>query len=143
MAKGSKHHHFHNNKTNAKHLNCSVNIIPCPANPVKHCVKLKGFENMANYIEKIFERADIRQICSFLLNGVPAQDKDERSYFTRLNLSKDKVQAIANEQLQDEFIAEKFMETMYESWNTYQNVYMEIGIKIGMKLASEYSNKMN
>ena len=93
-----------------------------------------------DYIEKIFERANIQQLCSFLLYG--AEDEyDARPYRDRLNVSHQKLTARLHSEYPDFNSYEEITSLVYEYATALESVYMEIGLKIGTTLMLELLRK--
>lgn len=84
-----------------------------------------------DYIEQIFARAELQQICSFLLYGAE-RELDTRSYREReetaLRHVIDQLQAHLPEE-------EDALSNLVCAYGTVcQDVYMEIGLQVGAKL---------
>ena len=87
-----------------------------------------------NYIDAIFERADLNLITEFLMDGAVGI-KDSRPYKERLDESEDVwVEYIESRDLTRREKSE-LTEEVLKYIGTVQSVYMEIGLQIGAKLA--------
>lgn len=93
-----------------------------------------------DYIEKIFERAKIQQLCSFLLYGVE-DECDARSYRDRLDVPHNKLTARLHKEYPDMGSYEEITALVYEYATALESVYMEIGLKIGTTLTLELLRK--
>jgi len=87
-----------------------------------------------NHIKKIFERADIQQICEFLVSGLDLDELDKHTYGERLEEGSLRIVNRLKKMSKDE---EEFSD-MYEDFSdatvAYTNVCLEIGMKTGARL---------
>lgn len=91
-----------------------------------------------SYIDSIFERADIKQIVSFLLCGTENNIISTKSYKERLDESGSPVIKAINEHFHDNTVKEDFEHMVLDSWSEYESVFLEIGMLVGAKLALQY-----
>lgn len=91
------------------------------------------------YLAEILARADIQQICSFLLYGAecavdprPGEER-ERSALQHIT---DRLQALLPEAV------DEITSLVYEYGNAFQDVYMEIGLQAGIKMAAHACRKL-
>ena len=96
-----------------------------------------------NYIDAIFERADLNLITEFLMDGAVGI-KDSRPYKERLEESEKVWVEYIESRLLTRREKSELTEEVLKYAGTVQSVYMEIGIQIGAKLAWKiYGNLMN
>lgn len=90
-----------------------------------------------SYIAKILERADIRQIRNFLLDGVesPKENNNNINYEKRLEDAGERVFEKAEEKLPE------ILDDIFNYYGVVQNVYMEVGMKCGAKIAAQLLGK--
>jgi len=97
----------------------------------------KAGKNMS-YINKIFERATVQQIVSFILCGTESNIISTKSYKERLDeVGFPVIQAI-KEHFHDIASKEDFEHMVLDSWSEYESVFLEIGIFVGAKLSLQY-----
>lgn len=89
-----------------------------------------------NYIDEIFLRADIQQVCEFLLNGVSSKT-DPRSYKERMESAQKKVMARLREAYPDMAAYEETTGLLFDYVDAIEAVYMEIGLQAGAILAAQ------
>lgn len=89
-----------------------------------------------SYVDEIFMRADIQQICAFLLYGTEG-DIDPHSHVERLETAKKQWAAKLRERYLDQTEYEEIGNLIFEYSDTIQSVYMEIGLQIGAILATQ------
>ena len=90
-----------------------------------------------NYIDKIFDRADIQQICEFLLYGVESDIIDPRSYKERAETTQRQVIARLQEAYPDEKEYEEIIGLVYDCVSDVESVFMEIGLQLGAKITAQ------
>ena len=95
-----------------------------------------------SYINKIFSRANIQSIRSFLLDGVESTI-DTRSYEERMdekhNKLFEKIKKNCSKQ-NDNF--DEWENLIYQYINEVQDVYMEIGLQIGCILTAQVNENI-
>ena len=94
-----------------------------------------------NYIDEIFARADIRQICEFLSSGTGEDEPDRRPFIERLQSA----DTHFHDQLAKEFPenperVERLWNSMDDPTAVYEDVFMEIGLRIGFSLAVQIND---
>jgi len=93
---------------------------------------------MENYINKIFERAHIKNIRRFLLEGREA-DEDTGTYEERIDSNSEDIiytliRLIKNKNDSSDEKLDDAMDNLTTALLTYRDVFTEIGMKIGAKL---------
>lgn len=96
---------------------------------------------MMNYVNSLFERCHMENICHFLLYGVEPNEKNAQSYYERTR----KVYDEFNEWLKKQ--CESFEE--YEKQSKYidsltsqmENVFLQIGFRAGVMFAMDLYHK--
>ena len=90
---------------------------------------------MHEYIEKIFERADIQQIREFLISGLDLIDSpDKRSYGKRLEENSiNIIKRLENTAADADDLDETFG-YFGDATETCKEVFLEIGMKVGARL---------
>ncbi len=86
------------------------------------------------YFSEIFQRADLHEICDFLLFGSDGGEKCSKSYMEQLDGAYEGIHKVVCEESQgmgNEEIFNKIMEGMSQA----ERVHMEIGLRCGFKLA--------
>ncbi len=86
------------------------------------------------YFSEIFKRADIHEICDFLLFGSEGGEKCSQSYIEQLNGAYEDIHKVVCEKslgMDNEEIVNKIMERV----SRVERVHMEIGLRCGFKLA--------
>lgn len=97
-----------------------------------------------NYIEKIFARADIQQICEFLINGCEGLETDSHSYIERVERPLEKLNQRVHELYSTEEEYEKMMAIIFEYSTAVERVYLETGLQAGARLCVQiYRNFKN
>ena len=95
-----------------------------------------------NYIDEIFARANIQQICKFLLSGTESVF-DEDTYEERLDNSYKKIEKIVIEEFSDNFKKSgKILDAINEHCSVYEKVYTEIGFISGLSVALQISDTL-
>lgn len=89
---------------------------------------------MHNFTDKIFERLDIQQLRSFLLECVDNFAIDSRTYSQRLKEDSNAIYKRLENLCPDESKLDEVIAELSQALVSYENVYTEIGIKIGAKL---------
>lgn len=89
-----------------------------------------------NYVDAIFSRADIRQIRSFLLEGVSGKP-DPRSYKERIRDADNRMDKELSRWYPDMSDREKVAEFIYNYVDVMTDVYMEIGLQVGALLVGQ------
>ena len=89
-----------------------------------------------NYIDEIFERADIQHIREFLLSGMECIQTSPKSYQQRLNEAWEPVDAVIKSKFPDEKEQEKIFNEITRHAAATQDVYTEIGLQCGAILAA-------
>lgn len=95
-----------------------------------------------NYIDEIFERADIQKIREFFLHGGEG-NIDPRSYKERTESAQEKLTVRLHEEYPNE---QKYGETIglvYNYVSAIEEVYMEIGLQLGGKIAVQICQNFN
>lgn len=99
-----------------------------------------------SYISEIFERANLQQICNFLLYGTEAVVISDKSYTERIKEANSKITSIIKEKLSENNDAkeiESVINDILSFSSDSENVYMEIGMQCGAMLCNdllEFSN---
>ncbi len=86
------------------------------------------------YFSEIFQRADIQEICDFLLFGSDGGEKCSKSYMEQLDGAYEGIHKVVCEKslgMDNEEIVNKIMEEV----SRVEKVQMEIGLRCGFKLA--------
>ena len=86
------------------------------------------------YFSEIFQRADIHEICDFLLFGSDGGEKCSKSYIEQLEGAYEGIHKVVCEKslaMDNEGIYNKIMEDVSQ----VERVHMEIGLRCGLKLA--------
>lgn len=91
-----------------------------------------------NYIEAIFQRANVQQIREFLLNGAEIWEVNKEPYDERLIKGLDNAIKMLHAYLPDN--CEKIENEIIEATTVYAEVYMEIGLQAGIMLAMQFLN---
>lgn len=90
-----------------------------------------------NFISEIFERANLQQICDFLLYGAEAVQISDKSYEQRIKEADHQMIAVIKENLPNYNDTE--IENVINRISNYcldlEKVYMEIGIQCGIMLS--------
>lgn len=89
-----------------------------------------------SYIDDIFERADIQQICSFLMTGAVSKTVTG-SHHTRLNTASTALLDELHSAVGNEKQYERLEALATEAMSVSGYVFLEIGIKVGIKLAGQ------
>lgn len=97
-----------------------------------------------NGISEIFERADIQQVRSFLLNGTEDLHIHTDSYEDRIEKTLKKVREKVRELYSNERDCEKMMAIIFDYVTAVEEVHLEIGLQVGAMLCIQmYSNFKN
>lgn len=89
-----------------------------------------------NYIDEIFQRADIQQIREFLVYGVEG-NTDLRPYRERIESAHKALFALLRRDYPDQKDFEEITGPIYGYVNAVEAVYMEIGLQVGAVLAAQ------
>lgn len=92
-----------------------------------------------SYIDEIFKRANIQQICSFLIAGSATTAVDKREYEQRLSRASEICTDIMKNHSKYDF--KKMENEIVGALGIYEDVYFEIGLKIGLILSGELENE--
>lgn len=84
--------------------------------------------------KRIFERMEIGQICTFLLNGVDDLKADTRSYEQRIKEEDEPLYKRLENLYPDGQERDDFLSDITQALVIREEVYMEIGMKAGAKL---------
>lgn len=90
-----------------------------------------------NYIDEIFDRADLQQIREFLLYGVECKKPSDKSYLQRLLDAETPAIDRIKKKFPDEKDYEEITNAVYDYSSTVENVYMEIGMQCGTILTMQ------
>lgn len=107
-------------------------------NQINLFVYRKGENIFMNYIEAIFQRANVQQIREFLLNGAETCEVNKEPYDERLIQGLDNAIKMLHTYLPDN--SEKMENEIMEATTVYAEVYMEIGLQAGIMLAMQFFN---
>lgn len=92
------------------------------------------------YVSEIFERANLKQICNFLLYGAEVVEVSDKSYEERIKEADSQIRSIIKEKLTNHNTDDE-IERVINDISNYgiesEQVYMEIGIQCGAMLAME------
>lgn len=95
-----------------------------------------------NYVDKIFDRADIQHIREFLLHGVECDNISSESYSERLMTAEINAINFLHSLYKDNDEFEKSTMPMFEYARTIEAVYMEIGLQIGIMLGMQITSNV-
>ena len=87
-----------------------------------------------NYINEIFERADLQQICEFFVSGLETEEPDLRPYGERLEESSLHIVNRMKYITKDEQEFSDYYDDFSEANTAYTKVFLEIGMKVGARL---------
>ncbi|MCL2852800.1 MAG: hypothetical protein FWE20_07190 [Defluviitaleaceae bacterium] len=92
------------------------------------------------YVDNIFERVELRQVCSFLLNGSESLETRNYKYETVLEDGSSSILKRLKDTYPDEREFEKAVADLSEAFTAYEEVYTEIGMKLGARIVFELLN---
>ncbi len=95
-----------------------------------------------NYIDTIFQRLDIQQMCEFLMRGTGLKDISGKSCYDRLEDAQKEMRVFFQNKFPDMNECEKVTTVIYSYAGVCEEVYMEIGMMCGVKLALQLLGKM-
>ena len=90
-----------------------------------------------SYIAKIFEKLELQQIRTFLLQGVECLQVSDESYKERLENAGDSVFKAVEKKISDKEENNRLMSDIHHYASVTQDVYMEIGMQAGTKKSIE------
>lgn len=91
-----------------------------------------------NHHEKIFSRATIQQICTFLLYGEEGRfDRTPCPYKQHEENAYEEMTAVLREKYPDEMELDKVVGAVGIYTGAIEEIYFEIGFRIGLQLAEE------
>ena len=93
-----------------------------------------------NYIDQIFERANIQHIREFVLRGTDCMRLETAAYKERLRAAENVVISALHDKFSDDDEFEAIIGKIYDYSDATKNVYMEIGMRIGGRLTSQLLN---
>lgn len=85
-----------------------------------------------NYIDQIFERANIQHMREYLLHGGDLIEIDTRSYFERLKAPEKIMEDMLRSKFPDEEEYNDAANKIYDYVCATQEVYIEIGMQAGI-----------
>lgn len=94
-----------------------------------------------SYITDMFARANLQQICGFLLYGAEYVQVSDKSYEERINEADKQIISIIREKFPKDDEAENIIDSIMNCCGTFEKTYMEIGFKCGIMISMEL-NKM-
>lgn len=94
-----------------------------------------------DYFERIFERANLQQIRSFLMSGAEYVDISDKSYSERKMDAWNKLAKALKEIISDDKEFDRVSDAINAYSSELNNIYMEIGICCGFMIAEQLYKK--
>ena len=88
-----------------------------------------------DYIDKILQRANVRQLCAFLLHGVEDLETDPRLPAQKLNEESQPIYARLKDMYTDEDALDDAIYDLGRALAAYVKTYLELGAMAGARLA--------
>lgn len=95
-----------------------------------------------NFSAGAFERANIQQIRSFILDGVEEIILTPDSYEERMDKAENRMKKFFRERYPDKFECEKVINEVYRYVVESEKVYMEMGLQCGFLLSAQIMANM-
>ena len=90
-----------------------------------------------DYIDEILQRANVRQVCAFLLHGVEDWETDTRLPAQRLKEESRPIYARLEKLYADENALDEAIYDLARALAAYEATYLELGIIAGARLARQ------
>jgi len=90
-----------------------------------------------DYTDKILQRADVRQICAFLLHGVEDLETDPRLPAQRIKEDSQPIYARLQALYTDGDALDEALYDLARALTVYQDTYLELGVLAGARLARQ------
>lgn len=95
-----------------------------------------------DFINQVFQRADLQKIVNYLLTGGDMEQTDPRPYYNRILDAEKRLSEVLAQQISDETTREEVSQAIYECFGVYQTTYMEIGMAVAALLHRQIEEKV-
>ncbi len=94
-----------------------------------------------NYVDEIFNRANLQNISGYLTGGLDYTEISDETFYQRLEEASDDAQKTLEEALPEDSEYNKIIDDMHRYAVVTGEIYMEIGLKCGVMLAAQLFGK--